>query len=463
MPPAVSAVPPRPFWQTFSIFVLPLVLTNILQSLAGTVNTVFVGQLLGVEAVAAVSVFLPILLCLLAFVIGLSSGTTVVVGQAWGAKNPELVRRAAGNAVFLTLVASVTLSVFGLWQSKSILMLLGTDPAILSLALPYFHVMMAGLPLIFLQIVYTALLRGVGDSLSPLYAWVLTIAVGLTVTPMLIHGSFGLPQLGTMAPAVANLIGNTLAITLLIILQRRGGRVLQVDRALLAKVRFDAQMTATILRLGIPTGVQMITTAVAGLVLIGLINQFGSAATASYGAVAQVINYIQFPALSIGIACSIFAAQAIGARRPEQVAVVTRTASIMNLVITGGLILLAYLTSRHLTSLFITDDEVLELAQGLLHIALWSILCFGGSVVLSGTMRASGTVWTPMAITLSVIILVQLPLAWWLSRRMGLDGIWYAYAVNFTLGFALQWAYYQWVWKKRPLVALDSVSASPAT
>jgi Na+-driven multidrug efflux pump len=82
-----ALVQQQSLWKTFFIFLLPLVVTNILQSLSGTINTIFVGQMLGVHAIAAVAVFFPILFCLMAFVIGLSAGSTVLVGQAWGAKN----------------------------------------------------------------------------------------------------------------------------------------------------------------------------------------------------------------------------------------------------------------------------------------------------------------------------------------------------------------------------------------
>ncbi len=88
---------------------------------------------------------------------------------------------------------------------------------------------------------------------------------------------------------------------------------LRLDAQLLRHIRFDRQLSKIILRLGVPTGIQMITTSVAGLVIVGLVNRHGADATAAYGAVNQVLNYIQFPALSIAIAASIFGAQAIGA------------------------------------------------------------------------------------------------------------------------------------------------------
>src|SRR5690606_37698578 len=136
-------------------------------------------------------------------------------------------------------------------------------------------------------------------------------------------------------------------------------------------------------------GVQMIVASVAAVVVVGIVNRFGSNATAAYGAVGQVMSYVQFPAMSIAIAASIFGAQAIGAGQSDQLRRITRTAMVMNLIITGALITLAYIFSEHIVRLFITADEVVEVTETLLHIVLWSLLLFGFSAVLSGVMRAS--------------------------------------------------------------------------
>lgn len=86
MTPKRSLITQQKLWKTFLIFLLPLIATNILQNLSGTINTVFVGQMMGVDAIAAVAVFFPILFCMMAFIIGLSAGSTVLIGQAWGHK-----------------------------------------------------------------------------------------------------------------------------------------------------------------------------------------------------------------------------------------------------------------------------------------------------------------------------------------------------------------------------------------
>ena len=410
--------------------------------------------LVGVNAIAAVAVFFPILFCLMAFVIGLSAGSTVLIGQAWGGKNIEKVRCVVGSTLFMTLIGGSLIALFGVIFAENILLALGTDPDVMHLSLPYVQWMLAGSPLIFIYIIYTSILRGVGDSTTPLFASALTIGVGLVVTPVLIAGYFGFPKMGIISPAIATILGNLAVLLFLILYLNYRQHPLKLDWALLKNIRHQPQLSRMILKLGVPTGVQMVTTSVAGLVIVGLVNRYGAEATAAYGAVNQVLNYIQFPALSIAIAASIFGAQAIGAGKSELLAKVTRTALGMNIIITGSLVVLAYLFSKYLMALFITDHAVVELGQQLLFIVLWSILFFGASAIFASIMRASGTVTMPMIINIVAIIAIEVPCAYLFSEWWGLQGIWYAYALAFVSLCIMQGLYYQYVWKKKTIETL---------
>ncbi len=454
MTPRQTLVMQPNLWKTFFVFLVPLIATNILQNLSGTINTIFVGQMMGVDAIAAVSVFFPILFFLLAFVIGISAGTTVLVGQAWGAQNLEKVRCVIGSTLFITLIGGTLIAILGLVFAEQILNVLGTDPKVMHLSLPYVQWMLVGSPLLFVYIIYTSILRGVGDSVTPLIALSLTSLIGLVVTPVLLKGYFGFPELGIIAPAVATIMGYAAVLIFLAFYLNYKNHPLKIDRQLLRSIRHDPSLSKLILKLGIPTGVQMVTTSLAGLVIIGLVNRYGAHATAAYGAVNQVLNYIQFPAMSISIAASIFAAQAIGAGKSDLLAKVTRTALGMNILFTGTLITLAYLFSKYLMALFITDHSVVVLGQQLLFIVLWSILFFGASAIFASIMRASGTVNVPMMINILTILLIEVPCAYWFSSMWGLNGIWTAYALAFVCLCIFQASYYQFFWKKRDIKRL---------
>ncbi|MCY1163570.1 Multidrug export protein MepA [compost metagenome] len=454
MPKNQPMVNQHNLWKTFFIFLMPLIATNILQNLSGTINTIFVGQMMGVNAIAAVAVFFPILFFLMAFVIGLSAGATVLVGQAWGAQNIEKVRCVVGSTLFMTLIGGSIIALLGVVFAKHILLALGTDHDVMHLSLPYVQWMLAGSPLLFLYIIYTSILRGVGDSTTPLIVSGMTILIGLLITPVLIAGYFGFPKMGIIAPAIATIVGYFAVLVFLFVYLNKKDHPLKPNRLLLSHIRHHPELSKIVLRLGIPTGIQMVTTSVAGLVIVGLVNHYGSNATAAYGAVNQVLNYIQFPALSISIAASIFAAQAIGAGKSDLLAKVTRTALAMNILVTGSLVTLAYLFSKYLMALFITDPNVVALGQQLLFIVLWSILFFGASSIFASIMRASGTVTVPMIINIFAIIAIEVPCAYLFSQWWGLQGIWYAYALAFVCLCILQGLYYQLVWKRKTIQAL---------
>jgi putative MATE family efflux protein len=323
---------------------------------------------------------------------------------------------------------------------------------VLSQSVSYGRIVLIGMPGFFVFLIVTSVLRGVGDTMTPLISLVLSILTGLVVTPALILGWGGLPQIGVDAAAVAFIAGFVAVLVFLFFYLRARNSPLAPDAELLSDLRIDLPLLGTILRLGIPAGVQMIVSSIAALVVVGIINRFGSNATAAYGAVNQVLSYIQFPAMSIAIATSIFGAQAIGAGQGGELRRITRTGLVLNLIITGGLVLVGYIFSERLVALFITDPEVVDLTQSLLHIVLWSVVLFGFSNVFSGMMRASGDVFVPMVLGLSALLLVELPLALYLSSTaLGLHGIWWAYAASFSTMLVLQASYYWFFWRTKPI------------
>ena len=445
----------KPLWQRFTIFLVPLMASNILQALSGTVNSIYIGQMIGVEALAATATFFPIMFFLMSFIIGLSAGSTILIGQAWGARNVDKVKQVAGTTLTATIVLGLLVAIVGGIWTEQIMTVLGAPENIRAISVGYARIVLIGMPGFFVFLVVTSVLRGVGDTVTPLFSLILSMVVSLLVTPALIQGWFGLPQLGVNAAAWAFISGFVSVLLFLFFYMRIRKMPLAPDAVLLKAMIPDFKLLGLILKLGVPAGLQMVISSVAGIVVVGLVNRFGSDATAAYGALGQVMSYVQFPAMSIGIAASIFAAQAIGAGQTQQLGAITRTALLLNLIITGALVALAYLFSERLVALFITDPEVVALTETLLHVVLWSMICFGWSVVFSGIMRASGTVYAPMLLSLACILLIELPGAVWLSQTsLGLTGIWIAYATSFTAMLVLQASWYQFVWKKKKIKAL---------
>jgi putative MATE family efflux protein len=441
-------------WKVFLMFLAPMMLANILQSLSGTLNSVFLGQMIGVSALAAASAFFPVMLFLISFVMGLGSGASVLIGQAWGARQPERVQAVAGTTLSCGILGGLVVAIFGGTFAPSLLQALATPADILPQATAYARVMLLAMPGFFLFLLVTSIMRGVGDMVTPLKALVVSTLVGLAVTPALIRGWFGLPQAGVASAAYAAAVSFLVTLLWLFFHLRRKGHALAPTNELLRHMWIDGKILRAVLKIGIPTAVQMVIMSLAEVALLSMVNGFGSSATAAYGAGNQVLGYVQFPAMSIAIAASILGAQAIGAGRTENLGAITRTGILLNFAITGALLLCGYLFSRSIIGLFTSDAAVTEIAQRMLHIVLWSTLLFGASAVVSGVMRASGTVLVPTALSISAIVLVEVPVAWVLSRRVGIDGVWMAYPFTFATMLVLQSLYYRLVWRKQKIKRL---------
>lgn len=444
-------LPQGPLWRSFILFLLPMIGANVLQALSGTLNNVYLGQMIGVGALAAVSAFFPILFLFISFIIGLGAGASVLIGQAFGAQRFHEVKRVAGTTLSVAILFGILVALFGGTSSDRLLVLVGTPPDIIVQATDYARIMLVAMPGLFVFLLLTSMMRGVGDTVTPLIALAISTSVGLVVTPVLIKGAFGLPALGIESGAYASILSFVVALVWLAWYLRRRRHPLAPDLALLRALAIDLPILLKVLRIGLPSGVQLILVSLSEVVVLSLVNSFGSHATAAYGTVNQVVSYIQFPAISIAITASIFGAQAIGAGRVDRLGDITRTGLVLTLIISGSLIVIASLFSRILIGFFIVDPTVIALAQRLLHITLWSYVVFGMASVLAGVMRASGTVMVPTGIAIFAIIGIEVPVAYLLSGRFGIDGVWMAYPIAFVAMLAMQASYYWFVWRKKPI------------
>jgi putative efflux protein, MATE family len=444
----------RPLWQIYLIFLAPMVLSNFLQGFSGTLNGIYIGQMLGTQALAAVSGMFPVLFFFIALVIGLGAGASVLIGQAWGARETSMVKQITGATLTLGALVGLIAAVLGSVFARPAMQTLGTPADVLDEAVGYAQVMMLILPLLMVFILFTQLLRGVSDTVSPLLALMVSTAVGLLLTPALIKGWVGLAPMGIQSAALAGLVGNALAMLFLVYRLRHKNSVMAPDRELWAALRLNREILGKVLRIGLPTGVQMVVLSLSELVILALVNSHGSQATAAYGAVTQIVNYVQFPALSIAITASILGAQAIGAGHLERIGPILRTGMLINLCLTGALIVLGYALSDWLLGLFITDVDARIRAEHLLHIMLWSILVFGFQAVIGGIMRASGVVLVPMGITIFCVLCIELPVAYALDAHFGLEGVWMAFPVTYLAMLGLQTAYYRLVWRHKQIQRL---------
>ena len=190
-------------WKSYLAFLVPMIISNMLQAMSGTANNIYLGQMLGVGAMASVSAFFPVFFFLIAFMIGLGSGAAVLIGQAWGANELDRVKAIAGTTLMVGLLAGLTVAVFGGAYTETMLKALGTPADILPGATAYARVMLVATPAIFIFLLTTSMLRGVGDTKTPLFILLISTLLSFVLTPALIRGWLGLPQMGVTSGAYA--------------------------------------------------------------------------------------------------------------------------------------------------------------------------------------------------------------------------------------------------------------------
>lgn len=448
----------KPIWKSMSMFLVPLLLSNVLQSVGQLFGMVVVGRWLGVNDLAAISAFFPLFFLLVSFVIGIGSGSSILIGQAFGAKNEERLKAIVGTTLTFTFIIGVVLAIIGSIFAMDIMRLMGTPENIIEISVHYARILFISMPVLFLYFAYTTFMRGTGDSKTPFYFLIVSTALNMILLPILIFGWLGAPKLDVYGAAYASVISTVITFIVMLVYLKKKNHPLQLDATVRKYLRMDWELLKLLLRLGIPASINMILVSLSEIAVIAFVNRYGSDATAAYGVVNQVASYVQMPAVSLGITVSIFAAQSIGANQFDRLQKVVKAGIIMNYFIGGVLISLIYLFSRDILALFLTSQTTIDIAHSLIMITLWSYLIFGHAQIISATMRASGTVLWPTVISVVSIWFVEVPVAYYLSYHtsLGIEGIWIGYPAAFIVSLILQYAYYKLSWQKKRITRLVS-------
>ncbi len=437
------------------IFLIPLLLSNILQSIGQVFGMIVVGHWLGVNALAAIAAFFPLLFLLISFAIGIGSGSSILIGQAYGAKMEERLKAIVGTTLSFTFILGLILAIIGSIFSKDILIGIGIPENILNVSVHYAQILFWSMPIMFLYIVYTTLIRGTGDSKTPFYFLLLSTILNVILLPVFVFGWFGIPNFDIYGAAYATLISTILTFVILLIYLYKTKHPLQLN-ASRKYLRMDVGLLKLLLKLGIPTSINMIFLSLSEIAVITFVNKYGSDATAAYGVANQLVSYVQMPALCISITVSIFVAQSIGANQFERLNQVIRVGILLNYVLGGITVLFTYLLAKPILHLFLTSQNTIQISHSLLMITLWSYLIIGHSYILISTMRASGNVLWPTILSVISIWGIEVPVAYLLSHytNLGIKGIWIGYPVAFIVGLFLQYLYYSLIWKKKKLTRL---------
>jgi len=287
-------------------------------------------------------------------------------------------------------------------------------------------------------------LRGAGDSRTPFYFMLLSVIIDVVLNPVLIFGVGPIPPLGIAGSALATLIAQVTSLFAMIALLYRRKHFLLLRRGELRLLRPDGAILRALVTKGLPMGLQMVVISSSAIVMMSLVNTYGSQTTAAYGVASQLWTYVQMPALAVGASVSSMVAQNVGAGLWARVTRITQVGLLFNVLMTGALVALLYVFNRHSLSLFLGDDSLaISTAQHINHVVLWSFILFGFTIVIFGTVRATGAVMAPLVILFVSMWGIRLPFAWVLGDRIGAESIWWSFPLGSIVSVLLAWAYYR--------------------
>lgn len=440
-----------PIMGTLLRFSAPTLAANVLQSLNGTVNAIWVGRMLGGSALAATANANVVMFLVFAATFGFGMAATVKVGQAFGAGNIDAARRTFGTALGFCVALSLLVAVLGWFGAPWLLHAMSTPPQVLAFALAYLRVVFMAMPAQMATVIVGMGLRGAGDSTTPLRFMILSVALDVGLNPILIGGLGPIPALGIAGSALATTIAAMIAMLALgLDLYARNLPLRLLGKELRYLIPHPAELRYIVTK-GLPMGAQMLLVSMAGIIMIGLVNREGALAGAAYGASLQVWTYLQMPAMAISAAVSAMAAQTIGARLFDRLAAITRAGITLNLAMTGVMTLLLLTFDRPVLQLFLgAHSPAVDLARHIQFLASWSYALFGVTIVLFGTMRAAGTVLPPLIVLGIAMYPGRLGFYALAHPVLGMDAIWLSFPVGSIIAVALAIVSYRYTgWRKR--------------
>lgn len=421
-------------------FALPILLGNILSTGYSIINAIWVGRLLGKDAVGAVAVSFPIFLGLVALCSGATLATSILISKAYGEGEPSRIQRIVNNSWSIAVILIVLVTAGGLLASKPLLRMLGTPDELMPLATGYLNLTIAGFAGLYLSHLIAAILRGIGDTMIPLIFIILSTVMNALLDPLLIAGIGPLPRLGLNGAAAASILSSTTAVVLgmLYMLRKYAKQPLHPRRFILEK-----SIVTDMLRIGLPSFVQQMLISLGYAFITVFVNRFGSASIAAFGVASRIDSLAAMPGVAMMMATSNLTAQNLGAGKRERVKQIFKWGLVLNTPLMLILSALCMAFPAAIMGIFVSEPEVIQAGIGYLRMVGAGYLFFIVLYVSNGVINGAGRTISTMLITFLSLCIVRIPLAAWLSHTgLEIQGIWLSIVISMGVSAAASLLYY---------------------
>jgi putative MATE family efflux protein len=426
----------------------PVIIENLLQSMIGFVDKELVGHL-GTDALAGVGGAQQIVWLMTTALSAVMMGATVLVAHAIGAQKPAEARRAFKQALVLsTIVAAVLTS--GLYAlADPAVRLLGLDAQAAADGILYLQISALTLPVLVGMFTGSAVLRGAGDTRTPMFITMIINVINAVAAWWMIYGFGPIPAMGVAGSAWAAGVARLIGCLLLAWVFLRPGQLLNLSGP---GWRFDLGLVKRMLNIGLPTAAEqfMLSFGITlyGIIVIGL----GTNVYATQRASMMIVMMAFLPGFGFAMAATTLVGQAMGAGKPRQAEEGTWIAARWCMLLMGVVGAVFGLFGEPLMHLFSNDPEVTRLGGEVLFIAAWNQPFMALAQVLAGGLRGAGDTRYPMVVTMLSVWAVRLPIGWLLgiALGLGLQGIYLGYVLDTVVRAVLVW----WRWRQARWKAL---------
>lgn len=424
-------------------FSAPIMLTNLLQTSYQFIDSLWVGNLLGANALGAVAVSSTVIFTVLSFIIGINNATLTILSQQKGRGSQEGLRNYLNAFVVILTILSLTLGLTGFLLSESILKWLGTPPEMIHAGTVYLQINFIGILFLLGYNFISTVLRALADSKTPIRIVLLAVILNAALDPFLI----AFLDMGIGGAALATILSQGIAFLygLLFVLRKK-----------LAPFSVpsipDKAEVVLILKLGIPAGLQMMVISAGVMAIMSVVNSFGSDVVAGFGAAQRIDSLIMLPASALGTAVNSMAGQNIGANQWERVRKIGRYGVIYNLAIMLVMATLVVFLARFGIRMFIGEEEAVRFGTEYLKIIAFMYPFLGINFVLNGIVRASGAMFQVLVLNIISFWVLRYPLTYFLSSFYGEKGIAFGMGMSFMISSLIAFLYYRYgKWNRKEL------------
>ena len=416
-------------------FSLPIFLTNLLQTSYQLIDSIWVGNLLGSNALGAISIAAPVIFTVLSFIIGVNSATLTVLSQRKGASDDKGLIESLNAFVVTLTVLSVTFGVIGFLFTDPILKFLGTPEEIFHSTKVYLRINFLGILFLFGYNFIGTVLRALGDSKTPIRFVLFAVILNTLLDPLFI----GYFNWGIEGAAYATILSQGSAFLY--------GVIYSIWKS---KIPFtiphlpDMKELKRISKLGIPAGLQMMTVSAGVTAIMGIVAGFGTQVVAGFGAAQRLDRIIMLPAFTLGAAVNSMAGQNIGSGKWGRVSDISKNGITLILSVSLTISAIIFVSAESMIRLFINDPETIAFGETYLKTVAFFYPFLGINFVLNGVVKAAGAMVQVLVLNIISFWILRVPLTYLFSRWLGAEGIAYGIGVSFIISSIFAIAYYKY-------------------